>query len=74
MLIKVEILRLESLIGFLMSPTKPALRREQGEKAMKSLVVVAIAIAVLVGACRREVPYTPMKLGADAAARPAIPR
>jgi hypothetical protein len=36
---------------------------------MKSAVVLAAVIAALVlGACRREVPYEPMKLGADVSA------
>jgi hypothetical protein len=38
-----------------------------GEKVMKSVLVALVAAAVLVGACRREVTYTPMKLGADVA-------
>jgi hypothetical protein len=34
---------------------------------MKSIVVVLITAAVLAGACRREVPYAPMKLGGEVA-------
>ncbi len=35
-------------------------------KLVKSTVVLATIIAtVAVGACRREVPHSPMKLGAD---------
>jgi hypothetical protein len=34
--------------------------------ALKSTIVLATVIAaVAVGACRREVPHSPMKLGAD---------
>lgn len=33
---------------------------------MKAIIVIAaVASAVALGACRREVPHTPMKLGAD---------
>lgn len=36
---------------------------------MKGAIVLTVAIvAVALGACRREVEHTPMKLGADAAA------
>ena len=35
----------------------------QGVKGV--IVVSAIIAAVALGACRREVPYEPMKLGAD---------
>jgi hypothetical protein len=34
---------------------------------MKSVLVLAIVAAVALGACRREVEHTPMKLGAPAA-------
>jgi hypothetical protein len=34
---------------------------------MKSVLIVAIVAAVALGACRREVEHTPMKLGAPAA-------
>jgi hypothetical protein len=35
-------------------------------KVVKSTIVLATIIAaVAVGACRREVPHEPMKLGAD---------
>jgi hypothetical protein len=40
----------------------------EGEKTMIKTVVVAAAIigtALALGACRREVPAEPMKLGAD---------
>lgn len=30
-----------------------------------AIVVAAVLTAVALGACRREVPYEPMKLGAD---------
>ena len=37
-----------------------------GEKTMKSAIVLATVIAaVALGACRKEVAHTPMKLGAD---------
>jgi hypothetical protein len=33
---------------------------------MKGVIVIAAACAAIaLGACRREVPYEPMKLGAD---------
>ena len=32
------------------------------------LIIAAVAAAVAVGACRREVPHTPMKLGVGAPA------
>lgn len=35
----------------------------QGVKG--AIVITAIITAVALGACRREVPHTPMKLGAD---------
>lgn len=35
----------------------------QGVKG--AIVITAIITAVALGACRREVPYEPMKLGAD---------
>ena len=31
---------------------------------MKSVIILAIVAAVALGACRREVEHTPMKLGA----------
>lgn len=35
-------------------------------QGIKGLIVVsAVVAAVALGACRREVPHTPMKLGAD---------
>jgi hypothetical protein len=35
---------------------------------MKCTLIFLVAGAILIGACRREVPtYTPMKLGADVA-------
>jgi hypothetical protein len=30
-----------------------------------AIVIAAVLAAVALGACRREVPYEPMKLGAD---------
>lgn len=30
-----------------------------------AIVIAAVVAAVALGACRREVPHTPMKLGAD---------
>ncbi len=38
----------------------------QGVKGL--IVLSAVVAAVAVGACRREVPHTPMKLGADVSA------
>ena len=35
----------------------------QGAKG--AILIAAIITAVALGACRREVPYEPMKLGAD---------
>lgn len=35
----------------------------QGAKG--AIIITAIIAAVALGACRREVPYEPMKLGAD---------
>ena len=35
----------------------------QGVKGL--IVITAVVLAVALGACRREVPHTPMKLGAD---------
>jgi len=40
-----------------------------GEQTMKgvkgAIVITAVIAAVALGACRREVPHEPMKLGAD---------
>ena len=30
-----------------------------------AIIIAAVVAAVALGACRREVPHTPMKLGAD---------
>jgi hypothetical protein len=38
---------------------------------MKGAIVLAIVVAVALGACRREVEHTPMKLGAPAAEQSA---
>ena len=38
---------------------------------MKGVIVLAIVAAVALGACRREVEHTPMKLGAPAAEQTA---
>jgi hypothetical protein len=35
----------------------------QGVKGV--IVITAVVAAVALGACRREVPHTPMKLGAE---------
>lgn len=39
-------------------------------RGMKSILVMStiVAVAALVGACRKEVPAQPMKLGADVSA------
>ena len=42
-----------------------ALGPEHRVCVMKFLPVALVAAAVLVGACRQEVPYAPMKLGAQ---------
>jgi len=34
---------------------------------MKSILVVLVTAAVFLGACLREVPYAPMKLGGEVA-------
>ena len=41
----------------------------QGVKGL--IIVSAVVAAVAVGACRREVPHQPMKLGADVAVQQA---
>ncbi len=42
---------------------------------MKSAIVIAAVVAaVALGACRREVPHTPMKLGADVPASVEVAR
>ena len=38
---------------------------------MKGALILAIVVAVALGACRREVEHTPMKLGAPAAEQSA---
>jgi hypothetical protein len=41
-------------------------RQQLGEKTMKSAIVLATVIAaVALGACRKEVPHEPMKLGGE---------
>lgn len=44
----------------------------QGFKSV--LVVTAIIAAVALGACRREVEHTPMKLGAEVPATASVAR
>ncbi len=39
-----------------------------------ALVIAAVAAAVALGACRREVPHTPMKLGAEVPAATEVAR
>jgi hypothetical protein len=39
-----------------------------------ALVIAAVVAAVALGACRREVPHTPMKLGADVPAATQVAR
>ena len=42
---------------------------------MKGAIVVgAVLAAVALGACRKEVPHTPMKLGADVPAASQVAR
>ncbi len=44
-------------------------------QGMKGLIVIsAIVAAVSLGACRREVPHEPMKLGADVPATAQVAR
>ncbi|MDX2258032.1 MAG: hypothetical protein NW205_03875 [Hyphomicrobiaceae bacterium] len=44
-------------------------------QGVKGLIVLATVVAaVAVGACRREVPHTPMKLGADVPATAQVAR
>lgn len=40
-------------------------------KAYTGLIVLSVIAAVALGACRREVEHTPMKLGAPAATQVA---
>jgi hypothetical protein len=39
-----------------------------------ALVIAAVVAAVALGACRREVPHVPMKLGADVPAATEVAR
>jgi len=39
-----------------------------------AIVVAAVVAAVALGACRREVPHEPMKLGADVPAQTEVAR
>jgi hypothetical protein len=39
-----------------------------------AIVVAAVLAAVALGACRKEVPHTPMKLGADVPAASQVAR
>ncbi|CFX00113.1 conserved exported protein of unknown function [Candidatus Filomicrobium marinum] len=39
-----------------------------------ALVIAAVVAAVALGACRREVPHTPMKLGAEVPAQTQVAR
>jgi hypothetical protein len=43
-------------------------------KVKGAIVVAAVIAAAALGACRREVPYQPMKLGADAPAAEQVKR
>lgn len=44
-------------------------------QGMKGLIVLsAVFVAVALGACRREVEHTPMKLGADVPAAEHVAR
>ena len=44
-------------------------------RGVKGLIVLsAVVAAVALGACRREVPHTPMKLGADVPAAEKVAR
>ena len=44
----------------------------QGVKGL--IVLSAVVAAVALGACRREVPHEPMKLGADVSAHSEVAR
>lgn len=39
-----------------------------------AIVIAAVVAAVALGACRKEVPHTPMKLGADVPAMEKVAR
>jgi hypothetical protein len=39
-----------------------------------AIVLAAVVAAVALGACRKEVPHTPMKLGADVPAAEKVAR
>ncbi len=39
-----------------------------------AIVIAAVVAAVALGACRREVPHEPMKLGADVPAATEVAR
>lgn len=39
-----------------------------------ALILASVIAAVAVGACRKEVPHTPMKLGADVPAQTEVAR
>ncbi len=58
------------------TPVLASAEQASGELTMqgvKGLIVLsAVVAAVALGACRREVPHTPMKLGADVPATEAI--
>jgi hypothetical protein len=41
---------------------------------MKGALILAVVAAVALGACRREVPHTPMKLGAEVPASTQVAR
>jgi hypothetical protein len=47
---------------------------QQEIKAMKGAIILAAIVAVALGACRREVEHTPMKLGADMPAATEVAR
>jgi hypothetical protein len=50
-------------------PISRRLPKPLGEQTMQgvkgAIIITTIIAAVTLGACRREVPYEPMKLGAD---------
>ena len=55
-----------------------AIAKHQGEQTMQgfngALIVTAVIASVALGACRREVEHTPMKLGAEVPAAAEIAR
>jgi len=51
-----------------------SIRRKFMQGGKGFVVIAAVVAAVTVGACRREVPHEPMKLGADVPAQTQVAR